>query len=195
VPTATNRTARARRPGDEFRNALRGADGRPIARNEARGIPCDGAVTRIDLALSAWDQTCSVERVEWETRCTEGSTPEEREQQRRHDRDQEHRGDWDVHPDVLAAEVDVARQSAEPGQCTAPGEQADRDDGSADDDERRTPGRDLVGADQKAAAAAVATATSCTPDPPLTPTAPTTSSPCRNGSPPAKIITRPRLET
>ena len=52
----------------------------------------------------------------------------------------------------------------------------------------------LVGA-QKAAAAASATAVSCSPSPPLTPTAPTTSPSRLSGMPPAKIMTRPLLDS
>ena len=48
---------------------------------------------------------------------------------------------------------------------------------------------------QKAAAAASATAVSCSPSPPLTPTAPTTSPSRLSGMPPAKIITRPLLDS
>ena len=48
-----------------------------------------------------------------------------------------------------------------------------------------------LGYAQKAATAASATAWSCAPIPPLTPTAPTTLPSCFNGIPPAKIITRP----
>ena len=46
-----------------------------------------------------------------------------------------------------------------------------------------------------AAAAASATAWSCSPVPPLTPTAPTTAPPRRSGTPPAKTITRPPFDT
>lgn len=45
-----------------------------------------------------------------------------------------------------------------------------------------------------AATAAAATALSCSPVPPLTPTAPTTWPLCRSGTPPAKIMMRPPLE-
>ena len=52
-----------------------------------------------------------------------------------------------------------------------------------------------LGSAQKAAAAASATVASCSPSPPLTPTAPTTLPSRLSGTPPAKIITRPLLDS
>ena len=51
----------------------------------------------------------------------------------------------------------------------------------------------LTGA-QNAAAPASATVVSCSPSPPLTPTAPTTWPSRLSGMPPAKTITRPSLD-
>ena len=60
---------------------------------------------------------------------------------------------------------------------------------------RRGPGRLPWARSQKAAAAASATVVSCSPSPPLTPTAPTTWPSRSSGMPPAKIITRPLLDS
>ena len=60
---------------------------------------------------------------------------------------------------------------------------------------RRGRGRLPWARSQKAAAAASATVVSCSPSPPLTPTAPTTWPSRSSGMPPAKIITRPLLDS